>query len=352
MSNTNNKTTRVSSLTTTYNGKNVRFVNVDPPKRKYTKKPVKTIVKKVSASKKATKKATKKYGTYKDTDTDTDTETDDTYSSERTDQTYTTYDTNSTRDTLSTRRNDSLNQNILKIKTLKKIKDFNDDTNDALLISSDLPTNLLVDDYECTNKTKKNKGKTNKTIKVEKISKNASTNANANANDNANANANANANTIVNTNAKKTDLTRLTDATKKPPNPAAIYASREEFEEKLKYYRRVESDKIIDLPLGTRVKYVEVLNNGTFKCKQGGVIIVNKAPTYLVLAQNRNSWSVQLSSHIIFVERFEEVRKNYEAHIKKLTTDIDAMTEMNKVLKAKNCVYEKADNEKTKKKNK
>jgi len=122
-------------------------------------------------------------------------------------------------------------------------------------------------------------------------------------------------------------LTRLTEKDKRITDPAVIYTSAEDLKEKLQFYKRVKSNDIASIPLGTRIKYIEVLPDGKFKYKPGGVIIVNKAPEYLVLAANRKSWSVQLSKHIIFIEQFEMVRKNYEKTIRELTAEVEKLRE-------------------------
>ena len=178
----------------------------------------------------------------------------------------------------------------------KKIKDFADDSNDMMLTSSNLPSNLLDDDDDDKNNILKSKKYTN---------------------------------------------TKLAKTEHKQVDPASFYTDPDELKEKLKYYKRVESSKVADLPMGTRIKYIEVLQNNMFKYKPGGVIMVNKAPVYLVLAENRKSWSVQLKTHIIFVEQFDQIRKNYETLIKSLTDKIDQMTIANTNLRIRNIELEK-----------
>ncbi len=112
---------------------------------------------------------------------------------------------------------------------------------------------------------------------------------------------------------------RLTnDTKKKPKEPALAYLSGKEIQEKLRLYTRIGSNDVIDLPLGCRIKYIEVIDTDTFKYRAGGVIIVNGAPDYLVLASNRKSWSVQLENTIVFREKFEMVREEYESTINEL----------------------------------
>jgi len=185
---------------------------------------------------------------------------------------------------------------------LKKLKNYNDATYDLHLTSSNLPETLLEDDPDNDISKKK------KTINSKESSNNR---------------------------------TRLADTKRKASNPSAMYTDPEDVKEKLRFYKRIDSDKVIDLSLGTRVKYVEVLEDGTFKYKPGGVIMVNKAPVYLVLVENRKSWSVQLDKHVIFVEHFEMVRKHYELRIKKLNDRIDQIEKVNTNLHHENARLKK-----------
>ncbi|VBB17556.1 hypothetical protein YASMINEVIRUS_18 [Yasminevirus sp. GU-2018] len=284
-------------MSTKTNGKKVKMVTIDTPRQK---KPVKkTIVKKV-------KKDTKPESDISDNDSGS-------YSgSESNEQSETTYSTNDTN-------------------RLRKVKDFNDDTHDAQLTSSNLPPNLLEDEEQsdvAEGKAKNGQNKTSKTVKM--VTMNTKTNTkNANSK---NTNSKGSKKVIKDADSSNMNV-KLADTDRKPPDPASIYTDPDELREKLRFYKRVESKQIADLPLGTRVKYIEVLKDKKFKYKPGGVIMVNKAPLYLVLAENRKSWSVQLDRHIIFAEQFELVRKSYEDRIKKLTEEVTKVTELNKKLK-------------------
>jgi hypothetical protein len=116
------------------------------------------------------------------------------------------------------------------------------------------------------------------------------------------------------------------------PNPASVFVNPEDIKKKLEFYKRVQTEDLANIPLGMRIKYVEILDNGTYKYKPGGVVIVNKAPDYLVLTGNRKSWSVQLANHIIFVEEYDLVRKNYEQKIKNLNNQIEKLKQSNNKL--------------------
>lgn len=124
----------------------------------------------------------------------------------------------------------------------------------------------------------------------------------------------------------KNQSVRLSETPRKPSNPATLFINVEDVKEQLKYYDIVPEAEIEKLLPGQRIKYMEVieteLEDGSidtqYKIKQGGVIIVN-ADEYLVLANNKKTWCVQLKTqkHLIFLEKFEEVRKNLELQIKK-----------------------------------
>lgn len=150
-------------------------------------------------------------------------------------------------------------------------------------------------------------------------------------------------------NGSKKKSIRLSEANEQPVNPASLYVNVNDLKEELKYYDRVPVDELKDLAVGTRVKYVEVIEtmmpNGNiarnFKLKPGGVIIVNGGE-YLVLASgNRKTWSVQLSKHIIFLEKFEQVRAEYEKKIKEYERDLKRMKESNKNIKNENSMLKK-----------
>jgi len=149
-------------------------------------------------------------------------------------------------------------------------------------------------------------------------------------------------------NSKKKSI-RLSKANEQPVNFASLYLNANDIKEELKYYDHVPVDKLEDLAIGTRIKYVEVIETmmpdgnitKSFKLKPGGVIIVNGGE-YLVLAGgNRKTWSVQLSRHIIFLERFEQVRAEYEKRIKEYEKNKKIMMESNKNLKNENSMLKK-----------
>lgn len=116
---------------------------------------------------------------------------------------------------------------------------------------------------------------------------------------------------------------------KKKQNQNEAVTTPEDIREKLKFYKKVDDTNIANIQLGMRIKYVEVFDDGTYKFKPGGELIVNKAPDYIVLAGNRKSWSVQLATHIIFVEQLDLVRRNYEQQITHLMTQNNKLKNSN-----------------------
>ena len=87
---------------------------------------------------------------------------------------------------------------------------------------------------------------------------------------------------------------RLTnDTKKKPKEPALAYLSGKEIQEKLRLYTRIGSNDVIDLPLGCRIKYIEVIDTDTFKYKPGGVIIVLQDSTMKNIIKRRKRRMIQ-----------------------------------------------------------
>jgi hypothetical protein len=114
----------------------------------------------------------------------------------------------------------------------------------------------------------------------------------------------------------------------------SLLVSADEVKEKLKNFEMINRDKIKDIAIGSFIRYVEVLNNGMFKIKLGGILKINN-PAYLILMSNNKSWSVQLNKHIIFVENNSRVRKELELEIKKLRKRVSDLEASNVNLREK-----------------
>jgi hypothetical protein len=96
----------------------------------------------------------------------------------------------------------------------------------------------------------------------------------------------------------------------KTSTSASDLLTGEQIKERIKNYDRVYEDDILELKPDDKIAYFEVLDDGKFKYKPGGYLLVNGAPDYLVLTSSKGSWSVQIKNHIIFkskdIERIEE----------------------------------------------
>lgn len=112
---------------------------------------------------------------------------------------------------------------------------------------------------------------------------------------------------------------------KKDIPDTTIFMDVNEIKEKLKLYDRIESKDVKDLHIGTRITYIEVMPDKTFKFKSGGVMIINAYPKYLMLTNNKKTWSVQLDRHIIFREQYQ----NYMNKIKELEKKVKKLEKIN-----------------------
>ncbi len=104
----------------------------------------------------------------------------------------------------------------------------------------------------------------------------------------------------------------------------------EELKEKMQNYKRVNDADVKNLKPDTKIRYIEVFEDG-FKYKPGGYLIVNKYPEYLILTSGNRNWSVQLKDHIIFIEiSVDELKKEYD-HI--IATKNDEIKRLKKTIK-------------------
>lgn len=144
-----------------------------------------------------------------------------------------------------------------------------------------------------------------------------------------------------NNNAGRKQRIRLNDSTNKVYDPSIVIFTEDDVKEKLKFYDRIPFNDVKDLPLGVRIAYIEVLDNGTYKYKLGGTVIKNYWPLYVTISGGWNkSWCVQLDNHIIFREKYGHMEREYEKKIKVLNDVIKKRTESNIKL------YEKIENNK------
>lgn len=125
-------------------------------------------------------------------------------------------------------------------------------------------------------------------------------------------------------------MQRLTkDDYKKPYLTVSDILSPEEIKRILRNYEQVTD--LSSLVQGDIVKYFEILDNGKYKYKPGGRVVINKQPDYLVLSNGKKSWSVQLNKHVIFREidinkiifEYEEIVKKKDKRIEELVYLLD-----------------------------
>lgn len=99
----------------------------------------------------------------------------------------------------------------------------------------------------------------------------------------------------------------------RPKVTASDTLTGEQIKERLKNYERVYEDDIPDLKVEEKIAYFEVLDDGKFKYKPGGYVLVNGSPDYLVLTTSKGSWSVQLENHIIFrAKKIDEIEERHQ----------------------------------------
>ncbi len=134
-------------------------------------------------------------------------------------------------------------------------------------------------------------------------------------------------NAISKSNYKRTDLT-YTDK-----------LSKSEIEALLIDYDKV--DNLDDVPVGTHIRYFEYID-GEFKFRVGGILSIKKGlPKYIILTNNKVSWSVQVNNTIFFRRiTANQIRKEFEelllekdnelnelrAYIKQLNKEIKRLT--------------------------
>lgn len=120
-------------------------------------------------------------------------------------------------------------------------------------------------------------------------------------------------------------MQRLTDDNyKRPKLTVSDILSPEEIKKILRNYEQVSN--ISSLVQGDIVKYFEILDNGKYKYKPGGRVIINKDPDYIVLSNGKKSWSVQLDKHIIFREiDIDKIILMYEDIVKQKNKRIEEL---------------------------
>ena len=127
----------------------------------------------------------------------------------------------------------------------------------------------------------------------------------------------------------------------RPEITATDLLTPEEIELRLKNFVQVEVEDIKNLRKPTRIQYFEVIDDN-YRYRQGGSIIVNKYPDYLVLeGKNAKTFSVQIKNHIFYKEKdYDNLKKDFEEIIIKKNRTIDEqkiiINKMYKELKKRN----------------
>ena len=92
-----------------------------------------------------------------------------------------------------------------------------------------------------------------------------------------------------------------------------ISSNIQDMKEKLKDFVQIHPENYIDIEIGTWIKYLS--HEG--KYRTGGVLINNKAPTYVILKNpyTKHSWSVNCEKNVFFIKdlsnkREEMIEKN------------------------------------------
>jgi len=90
----------------------------------------------------------------------------------------------------------------------------------------------------------------------------------------------------------------------------------DEIREKLIDYKKVED--ISKVPIGTHLRYFAMVN-GKQKFRMGGFLTKLGLPDYVILNNNKNSWSTQLQNCVFFKKMtIAEIKEDYEQYIEEL----------------------------------
>lgn len=81
--------------------------------------------------------------------------------------------------------------------------------------------------------------------------------------------------------------------------------TKEQISEMLKYYKKIDTEEISDLPIGTHLRYFSVVN-GEKKFRLGGMLLnKDNFPTYIKL-KGATEFSVQVENCIFFKKMSED----------------------------------------------
>ena len=115
-----------------------------------------------------------------------------------------------------------------------------------------------------------------------------------------------------------TELRLKNDGYVRPEKTATELLTPEEIELRLRNYEQVDVNEIEKLNNPTRIQYFEITTNDDgediYRYRQGGILIINKYPDYLVLeGKNSKTFCVQIKKHVFYKEKdYDKLKKEYE----------------------------------------
>ena len=120
-----------------------------------------------------------------------------------------------------------------------------------------------------------------------------------------------------------------------PTRSKSDLLTKEQIEEKLKYYDRVDDDKVQYIRTGTFVRYFITDKEGKKRFRNGG-IVYRKFPEYFVLISNNVTWSVPLKGTSFWRKmKPEEIIDECEEEVEQKDDEIERMKREIRKLKKK-----------------
>jgi len=132
-------------------------------------------------------------------------------------------------------------------------------------------------------------------------------------------------------NKSGTNLKLSDDKYIRPEKTATDLLSPEEIEMRLKNYEQVDINDIEKLSNPTRIQYFEIIDDN-YRYRQGGILIINKYPDYLVLeGKNAKTFCVQIKNHVFYKEKdYDKLKKEFE----------DIITKKNRIIEEQKFIIE------------
>jgi hypothetical protein len=123
----------------------------------------------------------------------------------------------------------------------------------------------------------------------------------------------------------------------RPELTATDLMNPNDIKKRLINHELIRNEELEHITSNTRIQYFEVTKDA-IRYKSGGFLIINKYPTYFILANGKTSWSVQLKNNIFYREiSLNRVKEEYENKIKKQNMVINELrfkiSSMEKIIK-------------------